>query len=236
MFGLDKELKIINLKLMNKIQLSILSIGVVCLLNSCYYDNFKELNPQPRKACDTTNTITYQADIKSIFDANCVSCHSGGGTPSLADYQGAISSYTGEQLYKSLIAGALDPMPKSASPLSATDIAKIRQWIDGCQPNGAAVPTTCDTLSVMSYSADIAPILSANCTNGCHDQIGLGHSLLDIPALEGDTFLVYKNYSYLVFSLIDTIPSKRMPLGRASLSACQIAKIRKWVEEGHLRP
>ena len=148
------------------------------------------------------------------------------------DYPSVISSYTGEQLYNSLLSGALNPMPKSAAPLSAADIAKIRPWIDGCQPNGGFVPSICDSSSVMSYSADIAPILSANCTNGCHDYNGYGHPLLTRADVLLDTFIVVDNTSYLVNSLINPNPSKKMPLARAALSACQIAKIKKWVTDG----
>ena len=86
--------------------------------------------------------------------------------------------------------------------------------------------------SVMSYSADIAPILSANCTNGCHDYNGYGHPLLTRADVLLDTFIVVDNTSYLVNSLINPNPSKKMPLARAALSACQIAKIKKWVTDG----
>jgi len=216
---------------MKKIILSVLSVSAICFLNGCYYDNFKELNPITA-ACDTTNTVTYEADVKAIINTNCISCHSaGGGTqPYLDNYQN-LAAYSPEQLLAVLAPNAVKPMPPS-SPLSQSDIDKITQWVKGCRPFGNIITTPCDTLAAMSFSTDIVPILSTNCTNGCHDNVGLGHSLLTASDVQQDTFIVFNNTSYLVYSLIDTIPSKRMPLGRPALSACQIAKIRKWVLAG----
>jgi cytochrome c553 len=217
---------------MKKIYLSILSIGTICFLNSCYYDNFKELNPQGAfNACDTSNTYTYQNDIKSIIDANCVSCHSTGGTQPYLDTYQNIAAYSSEQLLGVLAPSAAKPMPPS-SPLSSSDVDKIKQWVNGCRPYGIFVSSVCDTSAAMSYSNDIVPILSANCTNGCHDDIGLGHSLLTVADVQNDSFIVFSNVSYLVYSLVDTVPTRRMPLGRPRLSDCQVAKIRRWVTEG----
>ena len=216
---------------MKKIILSVLSLGAICLLNGCYNDNFKELNPQTA-ACDTSNTVTYEADVKAIVQANCISCHSpGGGTqPYLDDYQ-KLAAYSPERLVAALAPNALKPMPPS-SPLSQADIDKITNWVKGCRPYGNVIHTVCDTSAAMSFSTDIVPILSANCTNGCHDNVGLGHALLTATDLQNDTFLLFNNNTYLGYSLIDTVPSKRMPLGRPRLSDCQIAKIRRWVTEG----
>jgi cytochrome c553 len=216
---------------MNKTNLTILAIiTATAFFTGCNYDNFKELHPKSN-ACDTSNIITYQADVKAIMDANCVSCHGAGGTqPHLDTYQNIVA-YSSDRILAALAPNAIKPMPPS-SPLGQSDIDKIKQWVAGCSPYGPHVNSVCDTSAVTSFSADIMPILSANCTNGCHDHIGLGHGLLTYTDVLNDTFLVYKNNSYLVFSLIDTVPSKRMPLGRPNLSACQIAKIRRWVVAG----
>lgn len=218
---------------MKKIFLSLFSIGTICFLNSCYYDNLKELKPQA-SSCDTSNAVTYQSDIKTIINSNCTSCHSpGGGTQPYFDNYPNLANYSSDQLLAVLVPGSTKQMPPS-SPLSDADINKIKLWVNGCRPYGTSVIIPCDTSAAMSYSADIAPILSNNCTNGCHNQVGLGHSLLTVTEVQNDTFIVYKNISSLVFSLIDTVPSRRMPLSRPNLSACQIAKIRRWVAEGAL--
>ncbi len=218
---------------MKKINILTLIASSVFLLSGCYYDNFKELKPEAAiKGCDTSNAITYQTDIKSIVDGNCVSCHSpGGGTQPYLDGYSNLAGYSPEQLLAVLETSAAKPMPPS-SPLSQADIDKIKQWVNGCRPFGPVLNTVCDTAAAMSYSLDVAPILAANCTNGCHDNVGLGHSLLTVADVQNDTFIVSNNTSYLVYSLIDTIASRRMPLGRPALSACQVAKIRRWVLEG----
>lgn len=223
---------------MKKTTLSILSVTAIALsVSSCYNDNFKELHPQG-STCDTSNTVTYQNSVKAVIDANCISCHSpaGGTQPYLNTYQ-LLSAYSSDQLLSVLATNAAKPMPPS-SPLSSSDVGKITQWVSGCRPFGAASNTTCDTSAAMSYSLNIEPILIANCTNGCHDGVGYGHSMLtcqDIYA-NGDTALVTTGIgpSYLERSLITSNPSKVMPLGRPALSACQIAKIRRWVKEGSL--
>jgi len=216
---------------MTKTILSICAVAAL-ILSSCYNDNFKELHPTAvSSTCDTSNTVTYDADVKSIINNNCVSCHNTGGTkPYLDSYQNVIA-YSPEQLLAVLATNAPKPMPPS-SPLSQADIAKITSWVSGCRPFGAHVNTTCDTSAAMSFSADVVPILNSNCTNGCHDNIGFGHALLTYTDVINDTFIYVNNTSYLVNSLIDANTSKRMPLARPALSACQIAKIRRWVTEG----
>ncbi|MCC6180393.1 MAG: c-type cytochrome [Bacteroidia bacterium] len=216
---------------MKKIFFLLLAIISICFFNGCYRDNLKELKPQAA-ACDSVNTITYQSDIKAIIAVNCVSCHSSkGGTQPYFDTYPNLANYSSTELLAVIAPGANKPMPPS-SPLSQSDISKVKQWVNGCRPYGKVVVTPCDTSVAMSFSTNIASILTANCTNGCHNNVGLGHSLLTVADVQNDTFIVYHNISSLVYSLIDTIPSRRMPLGRPELSACQIAKIRRWVLEG----
>ena len=50
-------------------------ISILILATSCSYENMETLYPQ-EPGCDTIN-VSYTEDIKPIFDANCVSCHSG---------------------------------------------------------------------------------------------------------------------------------------------------------------
>lgn len=61
--------------------------------HSCYYDNNEDLHPNNdtiiTSDCDTV-LVTYNVQIKPFFDANCISCHSSGGThPYLNDYTDA---------------------------------------------------------------------------------------------------------------------------------------------------
>ena len=93
--------------------------------------------------------VTYQADIKPILDANCVSCHVPGGAGYeksgllLNSYDGLMKgtkfgavvipgSSVGSTLHR-LVSGQADPsirMPHGQAALPAADVAKIATWID----------------------------------------------------------------------------------------------------------
>ncbi len=151
MYGLAKVQKIINLKIMTKIYLSILSLGAICFFSSCYYDNFKELRPQGviPKPCDTLGVISYSMQIVPILSTNCTqSCHfsgaAGGGPSDLTDYAtvsadaaGIIDPADGGSLYSAVIQDNVysTPMPKNASKISDCDIAKIKKWAAAGAPN-----------------------------------------------------------------------------------------------------
>ena len=93
--------------------------------------------------------LTYQADIKPILEANCVSCHVPGGTGydqtglQLDSYEalmkgterGAVvmaGSSVSSTLYR-VVSGQADPsirMPHGQAALPDADVAKIAAWID----------------------------------------------------------------------------------------------------------
>jgi cytochrome c553 len=93
--------------------------------------------------------LTYQADIKPIIEANCVSCHVPGGAGydksglRLDSHEalmkgtkfGAVvvpGSSVSSTLYR-LVSGQADPsirMPHGQASLPEADVAKIAAWID----------------------------------------------------------------------------------------------------------
>jgi len=88
-------------------------------------------------------------------------------------------------------------------------------------------PPECDTINV-SYSQDVWPIISSNCTS-CHSG----------GAPSGNVYL--DNYDNIVIaadngSLMGAIKHENgyspMPKGGAMLSDCNIAIIQKWVDDG----
>ena len=93
--------------------------------------------------------------------------------------------------------------------------------------------TTCDTTTI-KYSADIAPIITANCAiSGCHNTAGnavtggLDYTIFTV--LQGNAL----NGS--VVSDINGLPTRghnAMPLNLPKLPACDINKITRWVNEG----
>lgn len=137
---------------MKKIYLSILSLSAICFLNSCYYDNLKELHPEAaitQNNCDTSGVISYSSQIVPILTANCTQsgCHNGtgSGARNLNDYNETAASATngnvtgdGGSLYSSITWDGInttEQMPQGGSKISECDIAKIKKWAAAGAPN-----------------------------------------------------------------------------------------------------
>ncbi len=100
-------------------------------------------------ACGGNKGLSYQADIKPLLDAKCVSCHVPGGAGyeqsglRLDSYDammkgtkfGAVvvpGSSVSSTLYR-LVSGQADPsirMPHGQSALPDADVAMVAAWID----------------------------------------------------------------------------------------------------------
>lgn len=75
--------------------------------------------------CDGSTT-TYTADIKSIIDASCVSCHANYST-----YSGIKASVSNGSFESEVI--SKQTMPQG-SKLSDTDLTKIKCWLEQGAP------------------------------------------------------------------------------------------------------
>jgi mono/diheme cytochrome c family protein len=123
---------------------SFLAVAFITVgFTSCYYDNIEDLHPAPviipgvndslsGGGCDTNKAITYTADIKAIFQTNCVGCHSAGSSNGidLSTYEGAKGVAT--KLVGSVTwDGTASKMPQN-SPIKINDcyIAKIKKWVN----------------------------------------------------------------------------------------------------------
>jgi hypothetical protein len=88
----------------------------------------------------------------------------------------------------------------------------------------------CDTLSIMSYSANIKPIIDNACTANCHNGNGPGAELQTWNNLTSSYSL-----SRLISSITWDGGAKQMPQGAVNkIAQCDITKIKKWVAEGAL--
>ena len=104
-------------------------------------------------------------------------------------------------------------------------------------------PNGCDTTN-MSYSKNIAPIISVNCTS-CHSAsaaaVGAGGGIgLDsyatlkadidsawlLPAVNWQLNLLPSSYS------ATGLPAENMPQGLPQLGSCNLNKINAWVHQG----
>ena len=110
-----------------------ISILLILLLSSCYYDNEETLYPLESN-CGNAN-ISYTADIKAIIDANCATsgCHvNNTGRTLLTQYSEVKAIADNGQLADRVL--VRKDMPPSG-PLSTCDQQKIRAWIDNGTPN-----------------------------------------------------------------------------------------------------
>lgn len=90
-------------------------------------------------------------------------------------------------------------------------------------------PSNCNTDNV-GYAADVAPIISVNCLV-CHSTAAnLGN-----VRLEGYAALkTYVDNGKLLGAIKHQSGFSAMPQNAPKLSACNIAKIQKWVDDGAL--
>lgn len=118
---------------------------VLILLNSCYYDNFKELHPESALSsstdCDTSGVISYSAQIVPALNRGCnTQCHGGsggGGGRDLTNYNQVLEEAASGRLVSSIIwDGNAQQMPQGASTkIPDCDIAKIKKWVAAKAPN-----------------------------------------------------------------------------------------------------
>lgn len=103
----------------------------------------------------------------------------------------------------------------------------------GCYYNSEEVlypelPGSCDT-SLISYSADVHPILQANCVI-CHSNVyaaTLGGNI------QLDDFADVSSQSDVLLNAIQhTGDASPMPKGGAKLIYCDILKIKAWINQG----
>jgi len=97
--------------------------------------NYNEADLYPD--CDTTN-VTYSKNIRPIFSANCLPCHStanqfGGIILDVLD-SARIPARNGSLLKAVTHDPSVVPMPKGGGKLTDCDIAKIRRWISLGEP------------------------------------------------------------------------------------------------------
>jgi len=80
----------------------------------------------------------------------------------------------------------------------------------------------------VSYAADIAPILEANCYD-CHSGAS---SLSGILLDNYDGLIYYANNGYLYGCITHAPGFRPMPDSGGKLSDCEIATIKKWIDSG----
>jgi hypothetical protein len=115
---------------------SLLSLVLLTMPTSCYYDNEEDLYGPDTTACDTA-AIRYSVEIKKILEDNCNSCH----LPTGVTYS-SIPFETHAQLQEVALNGKLVDRTNSISaPMPQTGLMdkcsrlKLEAWVKAGAPN-----------------------------------------------------------------------------------------------------
>ncbi|MDX1905680.1 MAG: hypothetical protein SF053_01500 [Bacteroidia bacterium] len=186
------------------------------------------------------DSVYFEAEILPILVSNCAmsGCHSETNPADgiiLTSYQNVIT--TGDvkpfnaaqsDLYEVLIdTDPKDRMPLNADPLTSAQIKLIEKWINQGGKNLRCDASGCDSTAV-TYAASIKPILNTHCV-GCHSGSRPGGGIL----LQTHAQVQVVAQTGLLFGVINFEPGyKPMPQGGDKLPACDILKIKAWVNAG----
>ena len=212
----------------------------IAIINGCKHEI---INPNGDNTIDSTlypEGVCFERDILPIFVSNCAmsGCHDVSSHRSeyvLNSYSSITSkglnpgNATGSKIYEVLVASDPgDRMPQQPKPpLSASQIAIIKSWINSGAPNGTNCTPNCDP-NVFTYSKAVKPTIENYCL-GCHNS---GN------AQGGYSFSTYVEVKSVALNgklngvIAHSSGYSPMPQGGAKLSDCKIAQISKWVNAG----
>jgi hypothetical protein len=209
---------------------AVAAILMLAFLPSCTYD---KLQPD----------VCFESEVLPVFVTYCSTsgCHNGSDLTAgydLTNYNGIMQgirpkSVAGSELLSAMTGGGEESMPPRSYPQPSSDqIATIKAWVK----SGAANTTncnaaTCDTSGVATYAAVVEPILQTYCV-GCHSG-GSPSGNVDLA-----NFATLQQYA-LAGTIMGTITNasgyRPMPPNGSLLPACDIAKIKQWVNAGALQ-
>jgi ribosomal protein S16 len=210
-------------------------------IQSCKHElNYPDYNPNP---IDTTTPppvdtlVCFESQILPLFVSNCAmsGCHDADSPEEniqLTDYthiRQEIIPYqpSSEDVMEAIIDGSMPPSPNSN--LTSSQISLIQQWISQGAQNTTNCAIVCDS-TAYTYSADISPIMSTFC-NGCH---GGAFPSAGINTSSWAGLQSIANNDSLMGSIQHDSGFSPMPKGSAKMNACNITKIRKWIQAGAL--
>ena len=216
----------------------ILIVGLImaqCKHDTVIPDGFEI--PEQSTICDS-DTVYFVNDVLPLIMSSCATtgCHD----DQTAEHGVRLTSYTniiqtGEirpfnpndsELYEVLFDDGDDLMPPP--PMTAFSAEKkeiIRKWIQQGARNNECIEEC--NFTTVSFSADIAPIISTSCLS-CHGSVSPngGVSLTNYSEIA-----VVANSGKLLDVLKAQNGASLMPPSSA-LNNCKIDKITKWIEDG----
>lgn len=135
-------------------------------------------------SCDTTS-VTFNANVKPIFETNCYGCHSStnpSGNLDLTNFdQLSIIIDNGALLGSIRHDAGYSPMPKGTAKLTACEINTIAIWVRDTTltggGNSGGNTITCDPDTVY-FQNSVLPLISSGCAvSGCHDATTRKHGV-----------------------------------------------------------
>jgi hypothetical protein len=233
---------------MKKLSAGFILLGFIfTLLISCKHElpAVPVINPPPGggggNGGGATDSICFEKDILPIFKDNCATsgCHNNLSHQKdyvLDSYENLMKNQNGirigeepkkSDIYKYMLVGEHKPI-QGYIQVSKETIILVKNWILDSAKN---IPcgSICETSNV-TYTNTIAPILKTNCY-ACHEGTAAAVSGIKLDTYEGVKAQGVANQLYPAISHSGTVPP--MPQGRDKLSDCNIAKIKKWIDEGY---
>jgi mono/diheme cytochrome c family protein len=188
-----------------------------------------------------SDEVCFETEVLPIFQSNCTQsgCHNSRDRKEgydLSTYENIIKKgirpgdYKNSEIYQALVrpGGEAAMPPKPYNRLSDDQITTIALWIENGAANGVCDTTTvCNTANV-TYAAVIKPLLVNYC-NGCHSG--------NAPSgnIDYTTYAGVKKTAdngTLLGSVQHASGYRPMPDGGNQLSACNIARIKAWIDAG----
>jgi hypothetical protein len=206
--------------------------------------------PVPPDIGNTQNdTVCFSQNILPILQSGCAvsGCHDpitqqeGLNLSSFAATMssGAVVPFSpgGSKLYQSIIKpngeDRMPPYPRAG--LTTTQIQMINKWISEGALNSNCPSYACDTLSTISFSKQVWPIIQTSCL-GCHNtntasgNINL-NGYINTAAVAGK---LVNSISQLSGAINQKVGFAAMPPYGTKLDQCKLRTIDLWIQQGFL--
>lgn len=198
--------------------------GIPCDPDTVYFQN--TVLPLLQSSCGTTgchDPITHEHDV--ILTSYYYVMQ----TAEVQPFQPEESKLW-EVIANDFVSNRMPPAP--APPLSSNQKQIIYEWIQQGALNNYCENEPCDSVNV-TFSGTVFPIIQNNCY-GCHSGStpGGGISLTNYNQIKTAGIIPPGNAGSLLGVITWTSGNMPMPQNGNKLSVCNIAKIRKWIDDG----
>jgi mono/diheme cytochrome c family protein len=208
-------------------------------------------NPDPGgNINDVHDSVCFAQSILPILQSSCAvsKCHDPISRVEGYDFSSYTSVRNGEEavvpyfpneskIYKSIIKTSgedrMPPFPRDR--LTNAQIEALRKWISQGALNSDCPTNVCDTVTAISFSADVLPIIQQNCT-GCH---GISNPNGNVSLTNYSQIKTYaetiRNGMNMFSGVLNSKPGFASMPPYSQLDKCTIRTIELWIEQGKLK-